>query len=115
MPRELSNPLTDDDKAWLRAWNREDEIPGEESQGVQENLRPGNPPGSTTPPAEDDPFNGEEPPEDYNEWTGDQLRKELETRGLPKSGTNATMVARLEEDDANREDGDEDEDEEDNG
>jgi hypothetical protein len=117
MPRELSNPLTEDDKAWLRSWNRADEIPDEDGEGIRQELVPGNPPGGETNPARadggftpgagPDPFNGEEPPEDYNDWTGDQLRWELGNRDLPKSGNKPDLVARLEEDDANE---DEDED-----
>ena len=75
---------------------------------------PGAPPGGETnparvdaPPAED-PFNGEEPPEDYNDWTADQLRFELGNRSLPKSGNKADLVTRLEEDDANEDDDEDD-------
>lgn len=121
MPRELSDPLTEEDKAWLRSWNRQGEIPGEESGATTAELVPGNPPGGETNPASadfvqgagPDPFDGEEPPEDYNDWTNKQLQHELGTRNLPKSGGKADMVARLEEDDANRDD--EDDDEDDNG
>lgn len=37
---------------------------------------------------------------DYDGMKGDDLRAELRDRGLPVSGTNDEMVARLEEDDA---------------
>lgn len=110
MGRQLSDPLTEEDKDWLRSWNRQGEIPGEEP-GVDQLLVPGAPPGgetnpvkTTAPPDETDPFNGEDPPEDYNDWTGDQLRWELGNRELPKSGKNSDLVKRLEEDDANSED-----------
>ena len=110
MGRQLSDPLTEDDKAWLRSWNRQGEIPGEEG-GVQQLLVPGNPPGNEItkmdgPPDETDPFNGEEPPEDYNDWTGPQLSWELGNRSLPKTGKKSDLVARLEEDDANSSDDD---------
>ena len=115
MPREMDmNNLTDEDKAWLRSWNRGGEIPGEEDSGVQQVLVPGAPPGNeitrTTAPVEGgaDPFKGEEPPEDYNDWTGEQLSWELGNRSLPKTGKKSDLVARLEEDDAS-EDDDEDE------
>lgn len=105
--KELSDPLTEDDKAWLRSWNRGNEIPGEEEGGVQQVLVPGAPPGGelnparTDAPPADDPFDGEDPPEDYNDWTNDQLAWELGNRSLPKSGKKSDLVARLEEDDAN--------------
>jgi hypothetical protein len=38
--------------------------------------------------------------EPYSEWTNDDLRDELEKRGLPKSGNKDELVARLEESDA---------------
>jgi len=113
MARELSDPLTEEDKVWLRSWNRQGEIPDEEP-GRTDVLVPGSPPGGETNPvnmtgggsrpADEDPFGGEEPPEDYNDWTGDQLRWELGNRELPKTGKNADLVARLEEDDANNPD-----------
>jgi hypothetical protein len=107
--KELSDPLTEDDKAWLRSWNRGHEIPGEEGTGIQQVLVPGNPPGGETNPAAvtfepsngPDPFEGQDPPEDYKDWTGDQLSWELGNRGLPKTGKKADLVARLEEDDEN--------------
>lgn len=109
--RELSEPLTEEDKVWLRSWNRGNEIPGEEDTGVQHLLVPGAPPGGETNPANPDnpepdvdPFNGEEPPEDYNDWNSDQLKYELGNRDLPKSGKKSDLVARLEEDDATRPD-----------
>lgn len=36
----------------------------------------------------------------YSSWTKDDLAEELEKRDLPKSGTKAELVARLEEADA---------------
>lgn len=38
--------------------------------------------------------------EGYGSWTKDELSDEAEKRGLPKSGTKAELIARLEEDDA---------------
>jgi hypothetical protein len=120
MPRQLSDPLTEDDKIWLRSYNRQGEIPGEED-GTGYVPVPGNPPegGSPTgftpaagPPDEsgtgdgdgdEDPFNGEDPPEDYNDWTNAQLQYELGQRSLPKSGNKDALVARLVEDDENDE------------
>jgi hypothetical protein len=37
---------------------------------------------------------------DYSSWKGDELRAELDRRGLSKSGVNADLVARLEAADA---------------
>ena len=113
--RELSDPLTEEDKAWLRSWNGlRGEVPGDEP-GTSTELIPGNPPGGETNPVnmqgggsrpeEDDPFHGEEPPEDYNDWNADQLRFELGNRDLPKSGAKKDLVARLEADDESNPDG----------
>lgn len=38
--------------------------------------------------------------EGYESWTNAELSAELESRGLPKSGSKAELIARLEEDDA---------------
>lgn len=119
--RELSTPLTEEDKAWLRSWNRGHEIPEDEPTATTEPEKPADPPkdpppvdppvtvdGSTTNPATDagdggtaeDPFNGEEPPADYNDWTIKQLEHELSVgRKLPKTGNKAELVARLVSDD----------------
>jgi ribosomal protein L22 len=44
---------------------------------------------------------GNPPPEDgWGSLKVDELKEELEARGLPKSGTKAELIARLEEDDA---------------
>lgn len=37
--------------------------------------------------------------EKYDGWTNDELREELETRGLPTSGVKAELLERLTEDD----------------
>lgn len=49
----------------------------------------------------------DEPEDDYNDWSLPQLRAELESRDLEKSGRKPALVKRLEENDAG---GDEDED-----
>lgn len=41
--------------------------------------------------------------EGYEAMTVEELKEELEDRGLPKSGNKAELVARLEEDDASEE------------
>lgn len=48
---------------------------------------------------------------DYEEATNDQLRDELERRGLPKSGNKEELIARLTEDDESDDDDEDDEDE----
>jgi hypothetical protein len=58
------------------------------------NVRPADPrwlPATEEPPS---------PPPPYEDWLADDLREELERRGLPKSGNKAELVARLEANDA---------------
>lgn len=43
---------------------------------------------------------GDEPDDDYENWTNEDLRDELENRDLSKSGNKQELVARLREDDA---------------
>ena len=107
MTRQLSDPLTDDDKAWLRSWNRGDEIPGD-TTGSPELAVDGSEDdgGSDTPDdipeavsaqedgSEDD---GEEIP--YAEMTVADLKRELKERGLPVGGKHGDLVDRLEADD----------------
>lgn len=109
MPRKLSSPLTEDDKAWLRSWNRGDEIPEDDEAEQAQDTTPD--PNPQTPTGESDgtgdgeqsgngdPFDGEEPPEDYNDWSVKQLQFELGERQLPKSGNKEELVKRLQEDD----------------
>lgn len=94
MPRKLSKPLNAEDKAWLRSWNRDHEIPGDEAQSVETTDTVG-----TGDKSDEDPFHGEEPPDDYNDWNVAQLQHELGQRELPKSGNKGELVARLVEDD----------------
>lgn len=70
MPRELSDPLTNEDKEWLRSWNREDEIPDDDGE------------------------------DGYDSWTVAELRTELDERGLETGGNKPDLIARLEDDDA---------------
>jgi hypothetical protein len=78
---DVLNSLTDAEKEWLRSWNRGDEIPGDED-------------------VEDDTDEDEEEETgDYSELSNDELKAELERRGLPKSGNKDELIARLEEDD----------------
>jgi hypothetical protein len=102
MPRELSDPLTDEDKAWLRSRNMP--IPGEEgdearAQVIQTSPETSGPAGTEVKP-EDAPALS---PGEYDDATNAQLQTELGRRELPKSGNKDELLARLREDDASRE------------
>lgn len=75
--------LTEAEKAWLRAWNRHDEIPGESAPESDED-------------GDDDGSDGDD---GYEDMSVDDLKAELAKRDLPVSGNKAALVARLEEDD----------------
>lgn len=122
---DLSNPLSDEDRAYLLARGREqlvaqidarrgDEeaaklahyVPGsavDEADGVPET------PGLAAPNVEaarsaeiveedDDVEAGTE--DNYETWTNEQLREELDSRDLQTSGKKKELVARLRADDA---------------
>lgn len=122
MPRQLSDPLTEDDKVWLRNNNRQAEIPDEtpelvdnpgsfsltndsstpgslsteeDTEGLDVNPESGDPDG---PQADTEPSADAEDEEDapYSEWTVPELQAELGDRGLPKSGKKDDLVERLE-------------------
>lgn len=110
LERVLSNPLTEDEansltdeeKDWLRSWNRESEIPGEgsDSDPIVDSLYPNADTG------------GDDGGEDtkYDDLTNDELREELASRELPTSGNKADLIERLVADDeANDEEDDSDE------
>jgi SAP domain len=80
LDEDVANSLTPEEKAWLRSWNRGDEIPG----GDEETEAP-------------------DADAAYEDYTNDQLRAELSERGLPLSGNKAELIERLEEDDASAE------------
>lgn len=81
---DIADELTDAEKAWLRSWNRGDEIPGEDADATD---------------ADEDDDEEDEGDDDYDDMTGDQLRDELRRRDLPTSGRNDELIARLREDD----------------
>ncbi len=85
VPEDIT--LNEADKAWLRMWNRHDEIPGEEAPGS----------------AEEDGEDGGDAAE-YSDYTVDELKDKLRERELPVSGSKEELVARLEEDDESSED-----------
>lgn len=78
-------------KKWLRSWNQDpaEVIPGEDK--------------TTTESQASDAPAGDEPDDDYDEWTAEELRKELAKRELSQSGNKAELIARLREDDADDE------------
>lgn len=57
-------------------------------------------------PEQDQPLTEDEPTDEYDTWTNDQLRDELAERELPTSGNKAELVARLRDDDSNAPDAD---------
>lgn len=105
LERELHNPLTDseassltdEEKDWLRSWNREGEIPGEDASAA---LDPLDPNGRNREDRINMQKHEEESASKYDGWSNSDLSDELEKRGLPKSGNKAEMIERLEEDDA---------------
>lgn len=80
--RELSDPLTEEDKAWMKSRNMEIPEDTEETDDAGDDIP--------------------EPDEDaeYPDWTIPQLKKELAARKLPVSGSKPDLVGRLEADDA---------------
>lgn len=84
--RELSTPLTEDDKLWLRSRNMLDELEAAEKAEAED----------------DSADDGVEMPDDdvpYTDWNLKQLRKELRARELPVSGKQADLAQRLTADD----------------
>lgn len=114
---DLQN-LSEEDKAFLRSWNRHDLIPAEDAAPAQETTQeptggqepapntPETPPSQENPQESqggasgDDPDGDGDDDSDYSEWSNDELAAELQERGLPKSGNKAELIARLEADDA---------------
>jgi hypothetical protein len=77
---DIADSLTTAEKDWLRSWNRQSEIPGEEA------------PASDGDDADSDDA-------DYSDLTLDELKDKLRDRDLPVSGNKDELIARLEEDD----------------
>jgi hypothetical protein len=109
LKRELSNPLsedeakslTNDEKAWLRSWNRAGEIPGEDGPKQANTLDP-NGTGAD---------GGTEPAGSYDDMGVGDLKDLLKQRELPVSGNKQDLIDRLTADDES--DDDEDDDDED--
>ena len=105
MTRQLSDPLTDDDKAWLRSWNRGDEIPGDTTGSPELAVDGSEDDGGSDipddiPEAESAQEDGSEDDEiPYAEMTVADLKRELKERGLPVGGKHGDLVDRLEADD----------------
>ena len=98
--------LTDEDKDWMRSRNME--IPEDQRDEDDDSEEPGTPQVIQKTAANDGVK--AQLPEDYNEWTNQQLRDELGARELPTGGNKAQMVERLQEDDESEDESDEDED-----
>lgn len=116
LKRELSTPLTEDEansltedeKAWLRSWNRESEIPGEtDAPGdtVVDTLYPNGV--DSVPGMGEDAGDGDT--SEYDDLTNDELREELGKRDLPVSGNKAELIERLVADDEAADDEEDDE------
>jgi hypothetical protein len=92
--------LSEEDKAYLRSWNRHDEIPGEE------------PPEGTEPATGFESRHQEEAGDkSYDDMSKAELKAEIEKRNagydeeyqLSVSGNKDELISRLEEDDATEE------------
>lgn len=109
---DVADSLTDAEKEFLRAWNRESEIPGEGSDGadpVADSLYPN---GVDSVPGMGE--GGEDADTSkYDDLTNDELRELLSERDLPTSGNKAELIERLVADDENSDDEDDDEDDDD--
>lgn len=107
LKRELSTPLTEDEansltedeKVWLRSWNRGAEIPGETGDSADVVVDSLFPNGQSDPDADDDAT-------PYDDMTNEDLREELAKRDLPVSGNKAELIERLVTDDEADEDDD---------
>lgn len=99
---DVVNSLTDAEKEWLRSWNRQDEIPGEDGNTFIDTLDPNNTRGD----AGDE---GSGDASEYDDLGVDDLKERLRARDLPVSGNKAALIERLVEDD-NADDSDDDSD-----
>jgi hypothetical protein len=98
LTEDEANSLTDEEKDWLRSWNREGEIPGEDGPAAQDSLDPN----GVNKAAREALESGVESNDDqYSSMSNDELQDELRSRDLPVSGNKAELQARLREDDAN--------------
>lgn len=74
---------------WLKSWNVDvDNMPELKEQTSK---------GSTE---SDDATGDDSVDDDYDKWTNEELREELNKRELPQNGNKAELIARLREDDA---------------
>jgi hypothetical protein len=92
--RELSDPLTEEDKEWLKSWNREDEIPEDQRDSDDDD--------------EDDEDTDDGGDGRYSSMTKAELVNEVMRRNneyaedyqMSTSGNKAELRQRLEDDDA---------------
>jgi hypothetical protein len=87
---DLTKPLSPEDEQYLRDRDRFRDI----------ELAKANTAKASAPADSDSPSPvGDELPDDYNDWTKDQLTEELKARQLAVSGNKDELVARLVADD----------------
>lgn len=86
MSRQLDfSNLSEEDKIWLRSWDRADEIPADQ-------------PSTKVDKVADLPVDRTE--DDYDAWKVAELRDALKEAGLSTDGHKADLIARLREADA---------------
>lgn len=102
-----SKTLSKFDRQYLvaRGKNPDDYILADEEEETPP-TPPVTPPEQPETPDDEDDETEDEEDIPYSEWTVDELEIELQDRGLKKSGNKDELIARLEEHDATRADGD---------
>lgn len=87
---------------WLRSWNVDVDaaLAAAAGEPVEEEFKPvGEPTDEDITPKPAAAPATESNGDDYDEWTNEELRDELEKRELSKSGNKGELIARLREDD----------------
>lgn len=98
---DMTKPLSDEDREYLETRARQDLIAQNDEQFGVESDEEGSPGNSLQAEKANLQITGEVVIEDdYSSMTNDELRDELEDRGLATSGAKADLQDRLREDDA---------------